>query len=121
MKKFLLSLLLFVFSIAFALGQADAGKGAEKISAALRAQIAAKNDYVKSPTSAKFKALKEMGLQEARNQIVFLHSKRKPSKSQLKYLTGLGMKIFADSWVPPVGNHPTGYMTAKIPINKINR
>ena len=67
----------FVFSIAFALGQADAGKGAEKISAALRAQIAAKNDYVKSPTSAKFKALKEMGLQEARNQIVFLHSKRK--------------------------------------------
>src|SRR3989344_2818032 len=121
MKKILLLLSLVVFMFLIAIGQADAGKFEKKISAALRAQIAAKNDYVKSPTSEKFKELKEMGLQEARNQIVFLHSKRKPSKSQLKYLTGLGMKIFADSWVAPVGNHPTGYLIAKIPVNKINR
>jgi len=121
MKKFLLSLLLFVFSIAFALGQADAGKGAEKISATLRAQIAAKNDYVAAPMSDKFKSLKEMGLQEANNQIIFLHFKKKPTQKQIKSLARLGVEVFSDSWIPPVGNHSTGYMTAKIPINKINR
>ena len=115
---FLMSLIGFIFSLA--VGQADAGKNAEeKLSATLRAQIEVKNDYVKEPTSPKFKALKEMGLQEAKTQVVFLHSKKPLTKRQIESLRLFGVAVFKDSWIPPFGGHATGFTATKIPVGKI--
>lgn len=121
MRKFLflLSLILVVFSLA--IGQAEARKNDDKISATLRAVIEQKKDYLANPMSEKFKALKERGLQEARYQIVFLHTKEKLTDKQLEFLVDLKVEVLGDFWMPPFGMHKTGYIVARVPTGKIRR
>lgn len=124
MKKFLFLLSLFVFVLSLTVGQAEAGKDdvEKKLSATLRRQMAEKNDYSAKPTAEKLKALKKTGVQEMESQIVFLHFKKEPNERQLRALARLGVEIFDRSWIPPVkGKHPTGFVSAKIPIGVIRK
>lgn len=122
MKKVLFLLSLFVFVLSLVTGQANAGKDVdEKLSAKLRQQMAEKNDYTAKPSHEKLKTLKSLGLQEMESHVVFLHFTKEPSTRQLKALTRSGVKVFDNSWIPPVGKHTTGFMTAKIPIGVIRK
>ena len=51
------------------------------------------------------------------SQLVFIHFDSKPDLRLQEKLESLGVQIFTKSWVPPLENHPTGYLTAKIPLN----
>ncbi len=50
---------------------------------------------------------------------VFLHFAQKPTDLQIKDLESLGVTVYPDSWIPPVGNHPTGFILANMPVDKL--
>jgi hypothetical protein len=35
-------------------------------------------------------------------------------------LTGLGITIYPDSWIPPLANHPNGFVLADMPVDKLD-
>jgi len=67
------------------------------------------------------KQLKTLPLQtqELSTQQVFVYLSQPPSQLQIGQLEAMGITLYLDSWIPPVGNHPTGFLVADIPIDKL--
>jgi subtilisin family serine protease len=57
--------------------------------------------------------------QELSTQRVFLYLSQLPSQLQIGQLEAMGITLYRDSWIPPVGNHPTGFLVADMPIDKL--
>jgi subtilisin family serine protease len=98
------------------------GSGVEKkISGLLQLQIQLRKTYREQPTSERIKAMQRMGMKttEIDKQVVYIHVKRKLSPSRIASLKEIGVIVHEDSWIPPVKNHPTGYITASIPIDRL--
>ncbi|HHT9112577.1 MAG: S8 family serine peptidase [Planctomycetes bacterium] len=102
--------------------EAKKGGGVEKkISGLLQLQIQLKKSYREQPTSERIKAMQRMGMKTAEidKQLVYIHLKRKLSPSRVASLKEIGVIVHEDSWIPPVKNHPTGYIIASIPIDRL--
>src|SRR3990167_6552688 len=79
--------------------------------------------------SAEFKPLvlpeisKEMGMKvleaEIDKQMVFIHVKRKLTQSRIASLKKLGVTVYEDTWIPPLKNHPTGFVIASMPVDRL--
>ncbi|MEM7828372.1 MAG: S8 family serine peptidase [Candidatus Aenigmatarchaeota archaeon] len=52
-------------------------------------------------------------------QRVFIHFVEKPDGAKIAELESMGVVLYEDSWVPPIEGHPTGFMIADIPIDRI--
>ena len=57
--------------------------------------------------------------QELSTQRVFLYLSQPPSQLQIGQLEAMGITLYLDSWIPPVGNHPTGFLVADMPLDKL--
>ncbi len=55
------------------------------------------------------------------NQLIFIHLEREPNEAQVKELQNMGLVLYRDSWIPPVGAHPTGYIIADMPLDALYR
>jgi subtilisin family serine protease len=53
------------------------------------------------------------------SQRIFIHFQQEPTQSQLDELQGLGITPYLDSWIPPVGIHPTGFILADMPMDRL--
>ena len=51
---------------------------------------------------------------------VFLYFNQPPTASQLNDLQLAGVTVYPDSWIPPVGNHPTGFILADMPVDQLD-
>ena len=93
----------------------------KKISGLLQLQIQLRKSYREQPTSERIKAMQRMGIKTAEidKQLVYIHLKRKLSPSRVASLKEIGVIVHEDSWVPPLKNHPTGYVTASMPIDRL--
>ena len=54
------------------------------------------------------------------NVSVFIYTYSKPDAEQVADMSSLGVTAYLDSWIPPVGVHPQGFITALVPIVKVN-
>ena len=102
--------------------EAKKGGGVEKkISGLLQLQIQLRKSYRDQPTSERIKAMQRMGIKTAEidKQLVYIHLKRKLSPSRIASLKEIGVIVYEDSWVPPLENHPTGYIIASMPIDRL--
>ena len=102
--------------------EAKKGSGVEKkISGLLQLQIQLRKSYREQPTSERIKAMQRMGIKTAEidKQLVYIHLKRKLSPSRIASLKEIGVIVHEDSWIPPLKNHPTGYVTASMPIDRL--
>jgi len=102
--------------------EAKKGGGIEKkISGLLQLQIQLRKSYREQPTSERIKAMQRMGIKTAEidKQLVYIHLKRKLNPSRIASLKEIGVVVYEDSWIPPVQNHPTGYIIASIPIDRL--
>jgi subtilisin family serine protease len=52
-------------------------------------------------------------------QRIFIHSVEALSQSQIEELEAMGLTLYLDSWIPPVVAHPTGFLIADMPIDKL--
>ena len=93
----------------------------KKISGLLKIQIQLRNSYIEQPTSERMNAMKKMGMKtvEIDTHLVYIHLKRKLNVSNISSLKKIGITVFEDSWVPPLENHPTGYVIAGMPVNRL--
>lgn len=102
--------------------EAKKGGGVEKkISGLLQLQIQLRKSYREQPTSERINAMRRMGIKTAEidKQLVYIHLKRKLSPSRIASLKEIGVIVHEDSWIPPLKNHPTGYVTASMPIDRL--
>ncbi len=94
-----------------------------KISGRLEMQVRQKNNYLQNggtrPEGVIAPELKGKPAAEIATQKVFLHFRQPPTQSQLAELQGLGVKVYPDSWIPPVGKHPTGFVYAEMPVSRL--
>lgn len=93
-----------------------------KVTASLEMQVRDKVNYLQQasqPQDMLSPALKNIAPAEAAIQKVFLHFARHPTPAQLDDLRSLGIAVYPDSWIPPVGNRPTGFIYAEMPVSRL--
>lgn len=93
----------------------------KKISGLLQLQLQLKKSYLEDPTPLRFNTMKKMGMrtEKADTQLVYIHSKKKLSASRIALLKKLGVTVHENSWIPPLKNHPTGFVIAEMSVNKL--
>src|SRR3990170_137664 len=95
----------------------------KKISGLLEMQIQLRNSYRKQPTSERLDAMRSMGMKvveaEIDKQMIFIHVKRKLTQSRIASLKKLGVTVYEDTWIPPLKNHPTGFVIASMPVDRL--
>ena len=93
----------------------------EKVSSLLLMQIDLRKAQIADPTADRLERMQNMGMrtEDLASQRIFVHLSQELTQSQLEELQDLGITVYVDSWIPPVGAHPTGFMLADMPIDKL--
>ena len=94
----------------------------QKASGALLAQIALRQQQIDKPTVERQSQMQQMGMQTANLNVqrIFIYLEQKLTANQAVELTALGINLYMDSWIPPVGNHSDGFMLADMPVDKLD-
>jgi subtilisin family serine protease len=70
------------------------------------------------------KHLKQLNptIQNEKVDYIFLtvYFAEKPSEGELAQIENTGVEFFVESWIPPMQNHPYGFIIAKVPVDKVN-
>ena len=103
--------------------ESTAGKSKveKKIGGLLKLQIQLKNSYKEQPIPERLNTMQKMGMRtkEIDKHLVFIHLKEKLSPSKVAELKKIGVIVHEDSWIPPLKNHPTGYVIASMPVDRL--
>jgi subtilisin family serine protease len=94
-----------------------------KISGLLYLQIEDKAQYLENPAAAsEIDISKAVGIrtENLAMQRIYIYFSLTPSASQVQELQDLGIILYQDTWIPPVGNHPAGFLLADMPIDKLD-
>ena len=126
-KKYQHLLLAFLILFALVMGMvnfscSESSVTQTKASSALLAQIALRQQQLDGPTTERLSQIQSMGMNTANMGIQrgYIYLKQPPTQTQITDLQLLGITIYLDSWIPPVGNHPTGYILADMPVDKLD-
>jgi len=94
----------------------------EKASSLLLLQVDLRKEQIAEPTPERLKQMQTMGMitEDLTLQRIYIHFEQEPTQPQLEDLRDLGITVYVDSWVPSVGDHPTGFILADMPIDKLN-
>ena len=94
---------------------------AGKASALLLLQIDLKKQQLAAPTPERLEQMKAMGMRTENlgMQRIFVHLAQEPTASQIDELTAMGTIPYPDSWIPAAGGHPTGFIVADMPLDKL--
>ncbi|MFC1964939.1 hypothetical protein ACFLWG_02920 [Chloroflexota bacterium] len=91
----------------------------EKVSSQLLTQINMREEQIAYPTSDRLETMKDLGMRidNLGVQRIFIHLNQELSTSQIQELEAIGITLYPDSWIPPVGAHSTGFLIADMPID----
>jgi hypothetical protein len=94
---------------------------AGKASARLIMQIGLREQQLADPLPERLEQMETMGMRtdDLRIQRIYIHLAQPPTAQQMAELEGLGVITYPGSWIPADGEHPTGFMTADMPIDKL--
>ncbi len=92
-----------------------------KIGSLLQTQLNLKKEQLENPTSERLQMMENMGMRvdDLENQRIFIHLQKLPDDSQVKELESMGVVLYLDSWIPPLDNHPTGFLLADMALEKL--
>ncbi len=93
----------------------------EKVSAQLLTQINLRKEQIAEPIPDRLEVMQNSGMRVDNLEIqrIFIHLSQELNTSQIEELESMGIILYQDSWIPPVGTHPTGFLTADMPIDKL--
>jgi len=93
-----------------------------KASALLLLQIDLRKKQLAAPTPERLEQMKAMGMRTDNLGIqrIFIHLAQEPPAQQIDELKAMGITPYPDSWIPPAGGHPTGFIVADMPLNKLD-
>jgi len=92
-----------------------------KVSSLLSLQVDAKLRCQQFPPTAGELSMMQAGgmnTEDLEMQRVFIHLAQEPMAKYLDDLKAIGIIPYPDSWIPPVGKFPTGFIVADMPVNK---
>ena len=77
--------------------------------------------YQNDPSKMNRAKLSDRNLPEGPNPVlkVFIYFKHKPDHALISQLEKRGFELFPESWIPPVGKHPYGFMVANAEASQI--
>jgi len=95
---------------------------ASKASALLLLQVDLKEKQLAAPTPERLEQMKAVGMKTDNldMQRIFIHLVQKPTVQQIEELEAMGITPYPDSWIPSTGGHPTGFIVADMPIDKLD-
>ena len=135
MRKYLtiLGLLVLLIPVIFAgtfqapAAKAQDGEPETKISSLLGIQVEAKRRALEAAPLAEgqidmLQAMQESGaiVTPLNQQRIFIHTTENLSQAQVEELEAMGLTLYPNSWIPPVKDHPTGFILADMPVDKLN-
>lgn len=93
----------------------------EKVSGQLLMQVNLRKEQIAGPTPDRLETMKNMGMRVDNLEIqrIFVHLSQELNNSQIEELQSTGIILYLDSWIPPVGTHPTGFILADMPLDKL--
>jgi hypothetical protein len=93
-----------------------------KASALLLLQVDLREKQLATPTPERLEQMKAMGMriENLSMQRIFIHLAHEPTPSQIDELKAMDITPYLDSWIPPVSGHPTGFIVADMPIDKLD-
>lgn len=93
----------------------------EKVSSLLLAQIELRKEQVAEPSADRLETMQNMGMRvdDLEIQRIFIHLTDELNPSQIEELEAMGITLYLDFWIPPVGAHPTGFILADMPVDKL--
>ena len=93
----------------------------QKVDSILFTHITLKKAQMASPTADRLEEMKDLGLRldNLEVQRVFIHLDQELNSSQIAELEAMGIILYLGSWIPPVGSHPTGFILADMPVEKL--
>ncbi len=93
----------------------------EKASSLLLSQIELRQQQIAEPTAERLEQMKAMGMRvdDLGIQRIFIHLTKELNSSQVEQLEAIGITLYLGSWIPPVGAHPTGFILADMPIDRL--
>ncbi len=93
----------------------------EKVSSQLLTQVNLRKEQLANPTSDRLGIMKNMGMSVDNLEIqrIFIHLTRELNPAQIEEIETMGITLYLDSWIPPVGDHPTGFILADMPVDKL--
>ena len=93
-----------------------------KASTVLLSQVALRQQQLASPTTERLAQMQLMGMRTENigSQRIYIYLSQQPTATQADELRALGITLYLDSWIPPVGNHPMGFLLADMPVGKLN-
>jgi len=93
----------------------------EKVSSQLLTQVNLRKEQIADSTPDRLELMKNMGMRIDNLEIqrIFIHLSQELNPSQIEELEDIGVTLYLDSWIPPVGAHPTGFILADMPVDKL--
>lgn len=92
-----------------------------KISSLLQLQINLRKAQLASPTSERLDQMQAQGMNitDIGIQRIYIFLNQQLTQEQVVELQSLGITLYTDSWIPPLTNHPTGFIMANMPVDKL--
>ena len=123
MSKFLTLVIAisFVFSALLPVSCSNTETIKHKVSGQLLAQVELRKEQIAGPTADRLQLMNNMGMKVDNLEIqrIFIHLVQELNVSQIEELESISIVVYRDSWIPPVGAHPTGFVLADMPIDKL--
>ncbi len=97
-------------------------KPGAQISSLLSLQVSAKVRYQQALLTAEDLSMMEaVGIRTENLDVqrVFIHFSQEPTVQQIEELEAMDITPYPDSWIPPVDEHPTGFIVADMPVEKL--
>ena len=93
----------------------------KKASSQLLAQVNLRKEQIADPTPERLELMQNMGMRVDNLEIqrIFIHLEQALNTSRIEELKAMGLTLYLDSWIPPVGAHPTGFLIADMPVDKL--
>ena len=112
----------FVFSALLFVSCSTVETVNEKVSSELFAQVSLRKEQIAKPTPDRLEMMRNMGMKIDNLEIqrIFLHLSQELNTSQIEELEAMGITLYLDSWIPSAGAHPTGFLIADMPIDKMS-
>lgn len=116
-----ITIIIFVFLLLLPMSCSNTERINEKVSSELLAQVNLRKEQMADPTSDRLEIMKNMGLRVDNLEIqgIFIHLNEELIPSQIEELEAMGITLYLDSWIPPIGEHPTGFILADMPVDKL--
>ncbi len=92
-----------------------------KASSALQSQVNLRKEQLANPNPDRLVQMQDQGMNVSNLNLqrIYIYLKQPLTPAQVDEIKSMGVTPYPESWVPPATNHPTGFILADMPVDKL--